>query len=451
MPRPKVVIVGAGFGGLYAAKTLKRTEVDILIVDQHNYHTFQPLLYQVATAGLDTGDVAHQVRGVFHRQRNVRFRQGTVVGVDWDAKAVLLKDGSRLRYDYLILAAGAVYNDLGTPGVRRYGLFLKSLSEAANIRSHILRQFERVSADPSLLAQGALNFVIVGAGPTGVEMAGALVELFDRVIPKDFPELGSERAKVMVLELQETVLPPYSEKTRRYTEAVLRKRGVEVRLNTAVAEVREREVVLEGGETIPTETLIWAAGIRGHPLVRNLGLELTRGERIAVDKDLRVAGHEGVFVVGDLSGAQDDEGKLYPQVAPVAIQQGQHAGKQIARLLRGESTKAFRYFDKGSMAIIGRSAGVAELSKTFLGLKLRGFLGWLAWLFIHLIYLPGYRNRFSALLSWTYNYFTYDRHTRLIAYMQPSPGEIANRTDKLLAPESPEDAREASKALDVTP
>ena len=433
--RPRVVIVGAGFGGLNAAKALRRAPVDVLMIDQNNYHTFQPLLYQVATAGLEAGDIAHQVRHVFRRQRNFRFRQGTVVGFDRERKLVHLKDDAAVPFDYLILAAGAVYNDFGVPGVREHAKFLKALTEATNLRAHTLRQFERASAGHAPEGAGTLTFVIVGGGPTGVEMAGALSELFERVLAKDFPELDMADVRIVLLEMGDGVLSSYGERSRRYTEAVLRARGVEVRLGTTVAEVREHEVELEGGEVIPTETLIWAAGVRAHPLVEALGLELGRGRRVRVEGDLSLPEDPSAFVVGDMAAAEDASGTLLPQTCPVAIQQGLHAGRQIRNELAGRPRQPFRYFDKGSMAIVGRNAGVAELSRALGGLRMRGFLGWLGWLFIHLIYLPGHQNRFSALTSWAYNYLTYDRHARLITFMRPSPAEVANRAGELVAPD----------------
>ena len=434
MKRKRVIIIGAGFAGINAAKTLKNVPVDVLMIDQNNYHTFQPLLYQVATAGLETGDIAHQVRDIFKRQKNFRFRQGTVTGVEWDTNEVLLKDGASLHFDYLLIGAGAVYNDFGVPGIKKYSFMLKALTEAANMRSHILSQFEHASIYPELVDEGILNFVIVGAGPTGVEMAGALVELFD-VLEKDYPELDLTKANVILLEMTDKVLPPYSEKSRKYAEDVLRKRGVDVRLKTTVEEVKKDEVILASGERIPAQTLIWAAGIRAHPLAERLGTELTRGYRIKTKSDLSLPNKPHVFVAGDIAGILNETGDLYPQVATVAIQQGQHVGKQIARLEDEKSTYAFKYFDKGSMAIIGRNAGVAELSKKLTGLKLRGFLGWLGWLFIHLIYLPGHQNRLSAFANWAYNYVTYDRHARLITFMKPSPAEVTNRTGEFVMPE----------------
>jgi NADH:ubiquinone reductase (H+-translocating) len=423
MGRPRVIIIGAGFVGLNAAKKLKNAPVDVLIIDQNNYHTFQPLLYQVATAALEPTDIAYQVRGVFRRQKNFRFLQGKVTGVDWAAQDVLLESGAAIHYDYLIFGAGAVYTDFGTPGVKEHAFFLKTLEEANNLRSHILQQFELASIHPELIDEGILNFVIVGGGPTGIEMAGALVELFDIVLPGDYPEVDMKKVKVVLLESSDEVLTPYTPRSRAYAVEVLRRRNVDVQLNSRVSAIDENQVILHDGRTIPTKTLIWAAGVRANPLADVLGLELDRGFRIKVNADLSVPGKvnaEGkpnVFVAGDMAGAKNSEGVFYPQVATVAIQQGQHAGKMIAALEAGQTTKPFRYFDKGIMAIIGRNSGIAELSPKLGGFKLRGFLGWLGWLFIHLIYLPGHQNRFNAFTNWTYNYFTYDRHVRLINYM----------------------------------
>lgn len=431
--KPRVVIVGAGFVGLYAAKALRSAPVDIVLVDQNNYHTFQPLIYQVATSGLEPEEVAQNVRIIFHKQENFTFRQATVTGVDWEAKTLALAESDTLPFDYLIIGAGAVYNDFGIPGVKEHAFYVKSLTEAVNIRSHVLRQFEQANADPSLIDKGILNFVLVGGGPTGVEMAGALVELFDRVLPNDYPKLEVSRAKVILVEMLDYLLPPYGDKSRQYTERVLRGRGVDIRLGEALSEVREGEVELKSGEVIPTQTLIWAAGVRGHPLVDALGVELTKGYRIKVNGDLSIPGHPFAFAAGDISGSHDKDGKLYPQVAQVAIQGGKFIAKTIKAEVAGQKERGtFSYFDKGNMAIIGRGAGVAELSKEFgLGLRFRGFMGWLGWLFIHLVYLPGYRNRLGAFTAWAYNYLTFDRHARLITDMAPSPAEIADHQGPL--------------------
>ena len=429
--KPRIVVVGAGFVGLYAVKALRKADVEVVLIDQNNYHTFQPLIYQVATAGLEPGEVAQSVRTIFQRQKNFTFRQATVEDVRWEDKTLALAGGDTLSFDYLIIGAGAVYNDFGIKGVREHAFYVKSLTEAVNIRSHILRQFERASADPSLIEQGALNIVIVGGGPTGVEMSGALAELFERVLPKDYPNFEVSKAKIILVEMLDYLMAPYSEKLRDYTAEVLRGRGIELRLGQALAEVREGEVKLKSGEIIPTQTLIWAAGVRGHPLVDALGVELERGYRLKVNPDLSLPGHPYAFAAGDVSASKDEDGKLYPQVAQVAIQGGRFAAETILADLKGERKQArFKYFDKGNMAIIGRGAGIAELGKVFLGIKLRGFLGWLAWLFIHLVYLPGYRNRLGALTDWAYNYFTFDRRARLITDMIPSPAELADHTDK---------------------
>jgi NADH:ubiquinone reductase (H+-translocating) len=417
MPKPRVVIIGAGFSGLNTAKALKKASLDVLMIDQNNYHTFQPLLYQVATAGLETSDIAHQVRGIFHSQQNFRFRQGKVSGVDWHNNDVLLENGEALHFDYLILAAGAVYNDFGTPGVKEYGFLLKTLNQANNLRSHILEQFELASSHPEMIDEGILNFVIVGGGPTGVEMAGAMIELFNGVLAKDYPELDMAKVKMILLESSDEILTPFTPRTRIYTLEVLRNRGVDIQLNSRVSSVDDQQVTLKDGRTIATKTLIWAAGVRASPLVDVLGLELDKGFRVKVNSDLSVPDKPSVFVLGDMAGAKDSAGNFYPQVATVAIQQGKYLGKTIASLEHGQTPKPFSYFDKGSMAIIGRNSGIAELSPKLGGFNLRGFLGWLGWLFIHLVYLPGHQNRFSALTNWTYNYFTFDRHVRLITHM----------------------------------
>jgi NADH dehydrogenase len=430
--------VGAGFGGLNAAKALKHAPVDVLMVDTNNFHTFQPLLYQVATSALDAGDVAHQVRSIFERQKNFRFRQGTVTGVDTDARQVELADGARIDYDYLILAAGAVYNDFGTPGVTEHGFVLKSLARSVALRNHVLRRFERAATDPTLVERGELTFVIVGAGPTGVEMAGALVELFQRVLPADYPELDLRLARVVLLEAGPEVLPPFEPVTRRYTERVLRRRGVDVRLSATMAEATDAGVTLRSGEFIPSRTLIWAAGVKAHPLAEALDTELTRGSRVVVEPDLSLPSRPETFVVGDLAGSTDREGRPLPQVAQVAIQGGKHAAKTIVRRIQGLEGEPFKYHDLGSMAIIGRNAGVADLSRTFFNINLRGFVGWLGWLFLHLVYLPGFRNRFSTLFSWAYNYLTLDRHARLIVDYGTSEGPAAGwGTESSTAPGLP--------------
>jgi NADH dehydrogenase len=417
--RTRVVVVGAGFAGLNVVASLRGAPVDVTLVDQRNYHTFQPLLYQVATAALDAGDVAHQVRDVLRTHRNARFRLGRVVGIDLEAREVALADGDALPYDQLVLAPGAVYHDFGVPGVREHAFVLKSVAEAVALRAHILRRFEEAARDPSAVADGKLNVVIVGAGPTGVEMAGALVELFGRGLRSDFPEVDVDDARVVLLEAMDEVMPPYGPATRAYVAKVLRERGVEVHLGAVVAEVTDDRVVLADGGEVPYGTLVWAAGVRAHPLAEALGVPLGRAGRVPVADDLSLPEHPEVWIAGDLAGGVGappvDGGEgAYPQVAQVAIQQGKHVARGIRARLEGRPTRPFTYADRGQMAIVGRSAGVAELSPAWGGFRFSGLLGWLAWLFVHLIYLPGHQNRLRAFFGWAWEWLTYDRHARLI-------------------------------------
>lgn len=417
--RIRVVVVGAGFAGLNVVASLRGAPVDVTLVDQRNYHTFQPLLYQVATAALDAGDVAHQVRDVLRRHRNARFRLGRVTGVDLAARRVALADGEHLPYDHLVLAPGAVYHDFGVPGVRDHAFVLKSAAEAVDLRSHVLRRFEEAARDPRARDDGRLNVAIVGAGPTGVELAGAFVELFAHGLRSDFPELDLARARVILIEAMDTVLPPYTAPTRAYVDAVLRARGVDVRLGTVVQEVTEDRVRFTDGSELAYGTLVWAAGVRAHPLAEALGVALGAGGRVPVADDLSLPERPEVWVAGDLAGRVgapplDGPAGAYPQVAQVAIQQGKHVARGIRARLAGRPTRPFAYADRGQMAIVGRSSGVAELSPAWGGFRFTGLLGWLAWLFVHLVYLPGHQNRLRAFLGWAWEWFTYDRHARLI-------------------------------------
>ena len=397
--------MGAGFAGLDCVRRLVNEPVDVTLVDRNNYSLFTPLLYQVATAGLADSDVAHPVRGLFHDAANLRFRQATVTGVDWAARHVLVDGGAPLPFDHLVLAVGAATTWFGVDGAEAHSLPLATLDDGVRIRNHVLALFEEADADPSLLDEGVLTVAIIGAGPTGVEMAGALTELFSMVLAKDFRRLDVSRARVVLVEMTDVVLPPFSERAHRHAADALRARGVELRLGEAVERIDERGVTLRGGERIPAGTVIWAAGVRANPLADVLGLPQGKQGRVEVGPDLRVPGRDGVWVVGDVAATG------LPQVAGVAKQSGKHVGRQIGRLVHGRPVQPFRYRDKGSMATIGRRAAVADMP---LHIRLTGVVAWLAWLFLHLLYLAGLRNRLTVLVNWVWGYLTWDRGNRLI-------------------------------------
>ena len=423
--RPHVVVVGAGFGGLAAARGLGDADVEVTIVDRNNFHTFQPLLYQVATAGLSGVDVGHAVRAMFHRQANVRFRRAKVVGVDWDDRQVELADGGHLRFDYLVLAAGASTSYFGIDGAEEHALPLYGLTDALRLRNHILERFERADADRAQITEGALSFVVVGGGPTGVEMAGALVELVDMALAQDFRHLDLSRVvRIVLVEREDRLLPLFSSPSQRHAREALEARGVEVRLGDPVARIESKAVHLASGERVPCQTPIWAAGVKANPLAGALGLQQGRAGRIVVGTDLSVPGDPTVFVVGDLAAAGDAYGHPLPQLAAVAMQAGRHAASQIRRRLDGRETTRFRYRSRGRMATIGRGAGIAELR---MGIRFRGTLGWLAWLVLHLAMLAGFRNRISVFVSWAWNYLTWDRAYRLIIEF---PGREPPRTPR---------------------
>ncbi|MFL6206720.1 MAG: NAD(P)/FAD-dependent oxidoreductase [Acidimicrobiales bacterium] len=408
---PKVVVIGAGFGGLEVARGLKGAPVEVTLVDQHNFHTFQPLLYQVATAGLSPTDVAHVVRGLFHRQGNLRFRQGRATGVDWTARVLHVEGQSDLPFDHLVLAAGASVAWFGTPGAAEHAFPLYTLEDATRLRDHVVSRFEAADRDPSLIDRGGLTFVVVGGGPTGVETAGALAELFAMVFGRDYPGIDVTQARVVLVEMQDHLLHPFVGSSRRHALETLRARGVEVRLGVQVESVGCDAVTLVGGEVLPCHTLVWAAGVQANRLASALDLPTGRGGRVVVERDLRVPGRPGAWAIGDVAAATDRGGEVLPQLAPVAMQSGRHVARQIRRLLEGRPTKPFRYLDKGIMATIGRRAAVAELPGR---IRLRGGLAWVAWLGLHIVTLVGPRNRASVLLNWAWNYLTWDRGPRLI-------------------------------------
>ena len=420
---PHVAIVGAGFGGLGVAEQLDHVPVEVTLIDQHNYHTFQPLLYQVATSLLNAEDVGAPVRSLFRHQDNVTFRMATVTGVDMPGHKIQLKDGTQISYDYLVLAGGTTVNYFNTPGAAEHAFPLYTLMNAVKLRNRILERFEATDRDPALIDDGALNFVIVGAGPTGVETAGALSDLFYHLLPRDYHQLATEKARIIMVEMGKEVLAPFKDNLRAYAKEELERRRVEVRLGEAVAEVGSTFVRLKSGEEIKAHTLIWAAGVRANPLADMLGLPQGRGGRIKLNPDLSVPDHPEIFVVGDL-GEVTSDGKVLPQLGSVAMQSGEHGGRQIARRLHGEPGQPFRYWDKGFMATIGRGAAVVELPNK---LTLHGPLAYFAWLGVHLVLLSGMRNRIETLWNWGWSALTHDRAARII--IESKDDEVKNATD----------------------
>ena len=405
--------MGAGFGGLAAARSMADLPVDITIIDARNHHTFQPLLSEGAPAGLDVDDVCHAVRGVFQRQRNARVRLGRVTGVDVAGRSLELDDGAdHLGYDTLVLACGAVTATFGVPGVDDYAFGLKSAADAVAVRNHVLGRFEAVDARPECLADGALTFVIVGAGPTGVELAGGIAELVHRVLRRDFRSIDVARARVVLVEATDRVLGTFDPRLSARAQRSLEHLGVEVLTDTAVDEVHADGVRLVGGAEISTHTLVWAAGVRANPIGEYGPFETGPGGRILVTDRLTVADHPEVFVIGDLAASPTETDRPLPQVAPVAVQGGRYVAASVAaRLGDAEDPGPFVYRDKGSMATIGRHSAVAELPN---GMRLSGPLGWLAWLGLHLLMLIGFRNRANVLTNWVWNYLTYDRGSRVV-------------------------------------
>lgn len=405
----KVVIIGMGFGGIRAVHGLAHTDFDVLVIDRRNFHLFQPLLYQVATAMLDQEAIAHSIRAIVRRWRNVRFQLDEVQRVDLANKTVIAAHKT-YPYDYLIVAAGSVTNFFGIPSIEQHARDLKQLNHAVSLRNHLLSMFERASLETDPEKRKALmTFAIVGGGPTGVEFAGALSELVHHVLVKDYPELPVHQSRIILLEASPHVLGPFPEKLQRYACRRLEKMGVEIHLNTAVSDAAEDCVRLKDGTQIPSYTLFWAAGVKAASVAEGIEVEKKKGGRIPVQPDLTLQDHPEVFVIGDLMHLEQD-GQPLPMVAPVAMQGGEYAARAIRKRERGETPKPFRYFDKGSMAVIGRNAAVASS----FGISMKGFIAWLAWLALHLFYLIGFRNRLLTLINWGFDYLLFDRQVRLI-------------------------------------
>ncbi len=407
--RPEVVIVGAGFGGLYAARALKNAPVHITIIDRKNHHLFQPLLYQVATAGLSPGDIARPIRAILSRQQNARVLLAEAVGIDMGARKVFLRDGE-VPYDYLILATGVRHAYFGHDDWEQWAPGLKSLEDALEMRRRILMAFEKAERETDeARRRQLLTFVIVGGGPTGVELAGAIAEISKQVMVSDFRAIDPREARIILVEAGPRILPTYPNDLSARAESDLRRLGVEVWTGRFVTAIDATGVTV-ADQHVPSATTLWAAGVRASSLAKSLGTELDRAGRVVANPDLSVPGHPNVSVIGDLCALKDESGKQLPGVAPVAIQQGRHVVRNIALACRGQKGEPFRYRDRGSLATIGRAAAVADLGFV----KFSGFMAWLAWLFVHIFFLIGYRNRFVVLFEWAWAYFTFQRAARLI-------------------------------------
>jgi NADH:ubiquinone reductase (H+-translocating) len=409
---PHVVVVGAGFGGLSTLRILRRGGLRVTLVDRNIYSTFQPLLYQVATAGLNPGDVAYPVRP-FARKYRARFRHGTMTGIDRKAREVELADGHRLSYDYLIIATGISASFFGIEGAAKNSLALYTRRDAIILRDHILAGLERMAINPQ---GGDAVITVVGGGATGVEVAGTLAEL-GNALSASYPEIDPKRVKIRLVEMGPDLLAPFAAPLREYARRQLDHRGVDVRLNTAIREVTADSVTLSDGQTLPSDITVWAAGVAGPPEAADWGLPRGKHGLIEVEPDLRVKGEDRIFAIGDIGYLEDDP---LPQLSPAAMQGGRHAAAQIVRLEAGQDTVPFRYHNKGIMATIGRRSAVADLPR---GIRFRGTLAWLAWLGLHVFYLLGGRNRVSTLLNLSWRYVTWRHGGGMIVGDDPPEGD----------------------------
>jgi len=409
--RPHVVIIGGGFGGLSAAKALRKADAQVTLLDRRNHHVFQPLLYQVATATLSPGDIAAPIRWILRRVHNVRVLMGEVTGIDVHARRVELADGGVLEYDYLIVASGSRHAYFGHGEWEQYAPGLKTLEDAIAIRRRILIAFERAERATDAAQQRALlTFALVGGGPTGVELAGTLAEIARQTLRDEFRSIDTSRARIVLIEGGHSILQTFPEPLRAAAKRSLERLGVEVRENTVVTAVDAHGVTMKSGERLDAGTVVWAAGVAASPLVATLGVPLDRAGRVIVERDLSIPGHPEVFVVGDASAFLHQGGMPLPGVAQTAMQGATHAASNILHLMRGEPTQTFVYKNLGNMAIVGRNSAVADLPWA----QLRGVIGWLAWLSLHIVTLIGFRNRVVVLFEWAMAYFTFQRGARLI-------------------------------------
>jgi NADH dehydrogenase len=404
-----VVIIGGGFGGLYAARTLQGKPVRVTLLDRRNHHLFQPLLYQVAMAALSPGDIASPIRWILRRQRNVEVLLAEAAGIDTASRRVILTDGE-VSFDYLIVATGSTHAYFGHDEWRTDAPGLKTLEDALDIRRRVLLAFERAEREPNAnRRKELLTFVVVGGGPTGVEMAGALAEIAKQSLARDFRHIDPGSARILLLEGGPSVLATFPEPLRDSAKQSLERLGVEVRTGTIVTGVSDG-VVQAGAETYEAATVIWAAGVSASPLGASLNVPLDRAGRVLVNKDLTIPGHTNVFVIGDLASLKGEDGRLLPGVAQVAIQMGKHAANNIVRAIEKQPYRPFKYKNLGNMATIGRAAAVGD----FGWFTLRGYIGWVAWVFVHILNLIGFRNRLVVMVQWIWAYFSYQRAIRLI-------------------------------------
>ena len=427
--KSRVVIVGAGFGGLLAARTLARYPVQITLVDRQNFHIFQPLLYQVATAGLSLDEIAAPIRWIMRSQRSVEVLMSEVRDFDLSHRVVKLEDGE-VEYDYLIVAAGASHAYFGHDEWEPFAPGLKTIEDALEIRRRVLLAFElaerqAASSDDKDREHAQLNFVVVGGGPTGVELAGTLAEISRQVLANEFRSIDPKRTRIVLLEGGPRVLPAYPEDLSRSAEEQLRHLGVEVQTSALVTKVEPGSVHI-GESKLPATVILWAAGVAASPLGKKLGAPVDRAGRVLVNPDLSISGHPEVFVVGDLAALKDENGEWLPGVAPVAMQEGKATAHNIGNELRGEPRKNFHYRNKGSLATIGRAAAVADFGK----IHVSGFLAWLSWLFIHIFFLIGFRNRLIVLIQWAWSYLTYERGAWLITGDTHLPGWKESQTEE---------------------
>jgi NADH:ubiquinone reductase (H+-translocating) len=434
---PRVVIVGSGFGGLYAARALATAPVQITLVDQRNYHLFQPLLYQVATAALSPGNIAQPIRQLLRRYRNVRVLQAQATAIDLTARRVQLADGA-LDYDFLILATGARHSYFGHDEWAPVAPGLKSLDDALDIRRRILSAFEDAerATDPAA-RRALLTFAIVGGGPTGVELAGAIAEIARHAVAGEFRAIDPTQARVILLQGQSRILPAFPEDLSAYATHALRSLGVEVRTNAMVTNITP-DAVYVGDEVIPTRTALWAAGVAASPLGRTLNVPLDRSGRVIVERDLTLPGHPEAYVIGDLAAYLHQGDTPLPGVAQVAIQEGDAAAENVRRTLEGRPRKRFRYVDRGTLATVGRGAAVADIE----GHHLTGQIAWLVWLFVHILYLIGFEKRLLVLVQWARSYLTRDRGVRLITMQEPpaagpAPAQPAAAEAPAVSPPAP--------------